>query len=62
MKLVASGSSGRGNSSSNSKDHDHNISERDMMPVAESCALDPTDDDDDDEDIYSSDRIINNKR
>ncbi|OXA45682.1 hypothetical protein Fcan01_19695 [Folsomia candida] len=51
MKLVASGSS-RGNHSPNTERvKDVLISERDMMPVAESCALDPNDDDDDEE-IY----------
>lgn len=48
MKLVASGSSKGNNSTGHSKDSQ--ISERDMLPVAESCALDPNDDDD--EDIY----------
>ncbi|CAG7786969.1 unnamed protein product [Allacma fusca] len=49
MKLVASGSSG----SSNQRNHEDSIGcERGMLPVAESCALDPEDGDDDDDDNY----------
>ena len=50
MKLVASGS----NSSSSSAQHggDPHGCERGMLPVAESCALDPEDADDEDDDPY----------
>src|SRR5579863_5982313 len=47
MKLVASGGSRANNASSggsNQKDHHHHgLLGSDMMPMAESCALDPTD-------------------
>jgi len=48
MKLMASGTPSRiRDTHGDSEEANH--SERDMMPVAESCALDPNEDEDDDE-------------
>ncbi|ODM99963.1 hypothetical protein Ocin01_06725 [Orchesella cincta] len=50
MKLMASGgSSGMGHSGNV---EESNTCERDMLPVAESCALDPNEDEDDDDNLH----------
>lgn len=49
MKLMASGTSRMGSSG-----NPESSCERDMLPVAESCALDPNEDEDDDDNLHNS--------